>query len=675
MAKPQEYEQTYKSGLSQARVDLERFLKEDGNSSFSGKGDQAIWNDKPKTTGTDVKTLLDDAAPGLQWFELALIRFHRVHGVVGLSGFDRIDVPPLSLDGEQVGAETIVATTDPVAEIRRLEFKWYDQQRSMNLASLRQLADSLRKASTSNDSHPSAEDVTRDLNGVATAVPEVWQGTGGVAAQDHLAGLHAHADQQTQYLQSVTAALDGLPDVLLQIVRDKADFIARFDSPQCPVAGHAMRLSGGEDPVSNIITVAAESTTTGYLLGSTNARAAEQFHMTDVGPGSSDGAHKIREACRTWLSEHFGPAVREAFIAFVHQCALADYYIRRAYKPVTDLLDSHDATPFPKPQEQNPAPSQPTPSGTPTTPASTTPASTTPAATTPASTTPASATPTTPATTTSTSTQTNPLQTLSSLASQASQTVQQGLGQLESLAQQGLSSLTTNTSTTGTTDPSGSKTLATLDLPGGKLALAQASDGSLTATVTGPDGKSHEYSMGIKDGKPYFSENPEPATQPTTAAAAKESAPAGRAAGGGGAPAAASPSSHPAAGISYSGTPAASTPHTSVTQGASASESAGAATASTQSGAAMGGVPMGGMSGGGAAGGKGSADPERRSNGIIPPQPLWTTPRTDAEPVLDPAGSPELASAGNLDAEAATDGIAPQSPRNDAVAIDIELRK
>ncbi len=669
MTKPQEYEKAYQSGLSKARGDLERFLEEDGKSSFSGKGDQAIWNDKPKTTGADVKTLLDDAAPGLQWFERALIRYHRVHDVVGLPSFDSIVVPPLNLGGEQVGGETIDAKTDPDAEIRRLEFKWYDQQRSMNLASLRQLADSLRRASSANDAQVSAEDVTRDLNGVATAVPEVWQGTGGVAAQDHLAGLHAHADQQTRYLQSVTAALDGLPDVLLQIVRDKAAFIAGFDSPQCPVAGHAMRLSGGEDPVSNIITVAAESTTTGYLLGETNGRAAEQFHMTDVGPGSSDGAHKIREACRTWLSEHFGPAVREAFIAFVHQCALADYYIRQAYKPVVDLLDSHDSTPFPKPQEQNPAPAQPT-----------APASTTPASTTPASVTSTTPTSTTPTTTTQTTTQTNPLQTLSSLASQASQTVQQGISQLQSMAQQASSALTTNTAGTG--DASGSKTLATVDLPGGKLSLAQASDGSLTATVTGSDGKSHRYSMGIKDGKPYFTENPQPATEPTTATASKDSAPAGRSMSGGGAHAA-SPSAHPAAGTSYSGSPTASTPQASATTGTPVTDSAGAAATSTQSGTTMGGTPMGGMAGGGTAGGKGGPDPERRSNGIIPPQPLWTTPQPDAESALDPAGGPELAIAGNLGDETATDAVAaqpvsviePQSPRNDAVAIDIEVSK
>ncbi|MGY2063614.1 hypothetical protein ACW9HQ_52690, partial [Nocardia gipuzkoensis] len=136
MTKPQDYEKAYQSGLSKARGDLERFLKEDGKSSFSGTGDQAIWNDKPKTAGADVKTLLDAAAPGLQWFERALIRYHRVHDVVGLAGFDSIVVPPLTLDGgEQVGGETINAKADPDAEIRRLEFKWYDQQRSMNLDS------------------------------------------------------------------------------------------------------------------------------------------------------------------------------------------------------------------------------------------------------------------------------------------------------------------------------------------------------------------------------------------------------------------------------------------------------------------------------------------------------------------------------------------------------------
>ncbi|MFQ6397078.1 hypothetical protein ACLMAJ_26905 [Nocardia sp. KC 131] len=288
MTTPQQYERQYQANLDKAQQDLARFLKEDGNSVF----DKAIWNDKPKLTDSDVNKLLDQAAPGLEWFRLALVRYHRVWDVLKLPGFDSIVVEPLTVDGTAVGGERVDTIKDPNDEMRRLEGTYYDQQRSMKLDSLRSLATALDGASSGTDSHPSTTDITTDLAGVKDAVPEAWKGNAGGAAQDYLAGLHAHADQQSQYLQAVAAAVNGLPDVLLQIVRDKADFVAAFDSSQCPVAGHAMRLGGSEDPVSTIISVASESTTWGYLYGETNQKAADQFHMTNVGAGTSDAPRR-----------------------------------------------------------------------------------------------------------------------------------------------------------------------------------------------------------------------------------------------------------------------------------------------------------------------------------------------------------------------------------------------
>ncbi|WP_157129281.1 WXG100 family type VII secretion target [Nocardia amamiensis] len=403
--------------------------------------------------------------------------------------------------------------------MRRLEGTYYDQQRSMNLDSLRRLAVAFNGASAGTDSHPSTTDITTNLAGVKNAVPEAWQGKAGGAAQDYLAGFHAHADQQSQYLQAVAAALNGLPDVLLQIVEDKANFIAGFDSSQCPVAGHAMRLGGAEDPVSNIISVAAEDTTWGYLYGETNQRAADQFHMTGVGPGTSAGSQKIRDACKQWLTDHFGPAVREAFKAFVHQCVLADHYIRRAYQPVMDLLDNHNPQPFPKPQDQqNPQPQNQPTSTSPASVTSTSPAGVNP--TTPSNTNP---TPQAPAPVNSTASQPNPLQTLASLASQAGQVVQQGVSQLHNAVQQGLSGLGSDTPDSGSpiADPSaapGSKTLAKFDIGDESIAVTQMPDGTVTATVTGPDGTSQQYSMGIKDGVPFFTLSGESPNAPAPAA-------------------------------------------------------------------------------------------------------------------------------------------------------------
>ncbi|WP_062987611.1 hypothetical protein [Nocardia anaemiae] len=685
MTTPQQYERQYQANLGKAQQDLARFLKEDGNSVF----DKAIWNDKPKLTGSDVNKLLDQAAPGLEWFQLALVRYHRVWDLLKLPGFDSIVVEPLSLDGTAVGGERIDTIKDPNEEMRRLEWTYYDQQRSMNLDSLRSLSAALAAACSGTDSHPSTADITTDLAGIKDAVPEVWQGNAGGAAQDYLAGLHAHADQQTQYVQAVTAAVNGLPDVLLQIVRDKANFVAGFDSSQCPVAGHAMRLDGAEDPVSAIITVASGDRD---WLGNDTQTAIRQLHITEsdgsVMLNSAGNMSKIQPVCKQWLTDHFGPAVREAFKAFVHQCALADYYIRRAYQPVMDLLDNHDPKPFPKPQDQQ------TPAQSPT--SQTGAASTgvqTAGVNSPTSETAPQSTSTIPTSATPTTSQTNPLQTLTSLASQAGQTVQQGLSQLGTTVQQGLSGLggiTTGTGSTiaGTSESSGSKTLASFTVAGQSMTVTQAPDGTVTAKITGPDGKSQQYSMGIKDGVPFFTPTAESATTPTTTNTSNDSAPPtlGSTAGSGATTRVEAPTATLSVPVTQSGTSVEQTSHTATTDSTSGSSASGsqATTGSTTSG----------MPGSSAAGGKNAAERDRSSTGLVLPQPMWNaSPGFDG--VFDaPSGpdgatalGPVLATAGPLDSgsQVASDAEAPTDPaplpepattpvsRDDGVKIEIDM--
>ncbi|MBF6172618.1 hypothetical protein [Nocardia blacklockiae] len=504
MTNPQQYHEVYQAGLTSTQLALGRFLKEDGKSSF----DSAIWKDKPNLTATDVNKLLDQGASGLEWFRLALVRYHRVWGLMQLPGFDHIDVPALTMaDNESVGAERIDATVEPDVEIRRLEDKYYNQQRSMNLESLRTLSTTLQGAAKGTDTHPSAEDITRDLNGVATAVPEVWQGKGGVAATDHLAGYHAHASQQTQYLQAVSAALQGLPEVLLQIVKDKATFIAGFDTPQCPVAGHAMRLDGAEDPVSPIITVASGDND---WLGSHTQTVIQQFHLPDL--NTKDNFSKFQEVCKDWLINHFGPAVREAFKAFVHECALADYYIRQAYKPVTTLLDSHDTTPFPTPgQPSTPGPSTPGPSTPgPSTPGPSTPGpSTTPAATTPAATTAASSTP-------DLSSVLSGLSQLSGVGQSLGQSVTQGISALSSQIQQGLDGILGQHNASQqdpAADPNNSggggkdgKPAAEFDVAGKHMKIGLGPHGELQVEMSDSDGHGKTYELKLDEhGEPVIS--------------------------------------------------------------------------------------------------------------------------------------------------------------------------
>lgn len=505
----------YEQSLADAHKDLQRFLQEDGHNVFDDK----IWNDStPLPGGDDINAILNTAAPGLQWFERAMVRYHRVWDVMKLPGFDSIVVPPLSVGNVVLDGVTIDTTQDPNDLMRSLEFKYYDQQRDMKIDSLRLLADKVKDISSGNGTNVSTNDITNDLQGVGSAVPEAWTGQAGDSAQLYLAGFHAHASQQNQYLQSLSTALDGLPDVLLTIVKDKANFVAQFNSDQMPCAGHAMKPVGGnsEDPVSNIITVAKGIS---YLDDNTRERAEDQLHLTDLSSGSTDNS-QVRDACRKWLSEHFLFAVREAFVAFVHECQLADYYIKQAYQPVMDLLDNQNQTPFQQPQnpaqpsqpQQPSTPGNPSTPGTPGTPGPPGPGTTTdPASTTPAATTPASTTPTLPSSTTSA---TDPSQVLSGLAqvsqsvtSSVTSAVTQGLSSLSSTIQQGLDGLlghnpldptkadANNPAGVNSSPTDGGKQLADLTLGGKRLQVEMEPNGALKLNLTGDDGTNKTYDL------------------------------------------------------------------------------------------------------------------------------------------------------------------------------------
>ncbi|QIS18256.1 hypothetical protein [Nocardia terpenica] len=681
MTDPRAYEQEYQGGLASTRLALERFLKEDGKNVFDPK---KIWKDKPNISGPGVNELLDQGAVGLEWFRLALVRYHRVGEVVKLPGFDRIDVPAVPVGGGTIPVQPIDTTADPNKTMIALEGRYYDQQRSMNLDSLRKLSTEITGAALGAGDRAGVVDITGDLAGVAGAVPEAWQGQGGTAAQDHLAGFHAHADQQAQYLQAVAAALFGLPDVLLQIVRDKASFVAGFDSPQCPVAGHAMRIGDGDDPVSVIITVAAGKA--GNLFRDDKATVRDQLHL--------ENRDQAEQASKDWLSNHFGPAVREAFTAFIHQCVLADYYIRQAYKPVTDLLDNHDSTPFPKPQDRPDPRPQYQPTGTATSPASVTTPSVD-AAVPPSSQVLQQA----PALTTPAGVQSDPLQTLTGLAGQAgqavtglagqaAQTVQQGVDQVESAVQNGLGGLTgVGASLPDSAESSGVRPLASFPLGGGNLALAQTRDGAVAATFTGPDGKRQQYTLGIKDGAPYLtrSEDPSATAGASHAPAITDPRKGSGSAGVGGSSGRPSPPTQ--VGASSEHTPPISVPATASGTPTSSSSvtPAQAATGSTPSGMPMGGMPPGG----GASAGKGAPDGERRSTGIVPPKPLWNTLPGREGPVLDASAVPEPAAAENFYGDPGTTPPptalrpepppaprpepAPSAPRRDGVKIEIDM--
>ena len=55
--------------------------------------------------------------------------------------------------------------------------------------------------------------------------------------------------------------------------------------------------------------------------------------------------------------------------------------------------------------------------------------------------------------------------------------------------------------------PGGARRSAGFDVPGGHVALSQSADGNVHAAITGPDGKSKNYTVGVKDGVPFLTED------------------------------------------------------------------------------------------------------------------------------------------------------------------------
>ncbi|MFF3567989.1 WXG100 family type VII secretion target [Nocardia jiangxiensis] len=627
---PQQYGTAYYNEQLTAQNNLTRWLAEDD----TGKFTNTIWNPKVNVSGATADELLNGAVPGLEWFERALVRYHRVHDVLNLDEFSKIEIPADS-SIDFVGW-TIDAAKEPLGEggeMYRIEGRWFDQQRKMSVESLRGLADKLKAAASGSD--VSLDTVTQEVAGVANAVPEVWQGPSGDAAQDHMAGFHSYASQQSQYVQALASALDGVPEVILEIVRDKAVFIAKFASDQMPVAGHAMKLGGGsEDPVSQIISIA-----TGWVnTGETNEVVQDQFHTTITDHAS--------DTCKKWLQEHFGPAVREAFIAFVHQCAAADYYIKKAYQPVTDLLDGKDTTTVPKVQEQPKSGDQKQGSGTDQNSNSNTSTASVDQSKVPS-------TSTTPTSVNPSSSQSNPLSTLLSQAEQTLQTassgvsqltsaLQSGASQLSSVLQSGMSGIFGNT-TAAASSTNGSKNLASFNIGGEKLSMTQGSDGSITTTVTGLDGKSQKYTMGIKNGVPYFtpgggdsstqSSTTHNSTSSTGSGTGTDSAGSGSystsGTGGGSATQSVTSDSSQQSGSSVPSTGSSTTTTTSAYDSSTTASSSSSGTSSTGS--------MGHMPSTGGGGGKGS-EGEHKSTGVVQSKPMWTkNPGSDRKPVIDAA--------------------------------------
>ncbi|MBF6171344.1 hypothetical protein [Nocardia blacklockiae] len=558
-----------------------------------------------------------------------------------------------------------------------------------------------------------------------------WQGPTGATVQDKLTKLGTWSADALAELNALPGIIGTVVDEIKRCLQRKAEAFAAIGSVQringvnmmngesigkainsrnadnaaaanddvSLILLYAARRGIGDSVRERIEQIAAEGVAFGPNPG-LPPRKNKPRASTDGGTGASvspvdntEFDDKAQQLCQLWR-QHFWESVEGYFRAYSTLCADTDRAVQGYLQVVIDALNhvGHlDKPPVPAGDPSQPGPSQPGPSQ---------PGPSQPGPSQPGPSQPGPSTTQTAGV--QAAAQTNPLQTLTSLAGQAAQTVQQGVGQLESAVQQGLSGLAGGVPG-GSLSPSdtgaGSKTLANFNVAGSNLAVTQSPNGTVTATLTGPDGKPRQYSVGIKDGVPFFTPGGDPSAEPAAAEGVTHgSTPGGSAQGTSGhSGSAPGPSGH--VGASGSGVPA-SGQHSSVPttgtpeHGVSSTGQTGSGTSESQpmaaNSAGMPGMPMGGGAGGSAKGGSGN---ERSSTGIVPPQPLWTDlpgrdgPTLEApEGASEPALGPELSLAGplppapvpNPPAEIRVETAAPPAEpapprRTDGVKIEIDL--
>ncbi|WP_157104185.1 hypothetical protein [Nocardia kruczakiae] len=577
-----------------------------------------------------------------------------------------------------------------------------EMDRLYNLQASMQLNHLVGAAQRISNALPKVRQAHSDQQQATQRLAGCWQGSSGETAQDKLAKLNTWAEDVSDELEPLPDILCTAVDEIKSCLQRKADAFAKFqgihringvDMTNGNSHGIGINLRDDDDAasenddVSMIINYAARRGVGDHARARIQVLADNGVfgpnrggllhylpNMTDsstMADGSGCGMtvfdDKAQALCVVWRNQ-FRESAEGYFKAYSNLCHETDVAIQGYLKVVTDALNSFGHIRKPPqpdtPGNETPSPGPSTPAGPAPGPASTTPSTVTPA-------TPTTVTPTVPSATIPSATQFNPAQILSTLASQASQTVQQGLtqtlqqglSQIQNIAQQGLGSLGGNISGLGSqlsgagsqlTDVKnlpGSKELANLSALGGNLTVTQSPNGTITAKVTGPDGKPQEYSMGIKDGVPFLKPGPDEAGEPAATGPSDEkgsNSGGARSSGPGGASAAGSSAQSLTPAPSGTATPGSVPGHAVEPRVENSNTGSGGGTNAP----AAPGMPMSGMPHPPGGGGKSAPDAERPPSGIVPPKPLWTTvPGAGGQipdgPPADGPG-PELATVGPL---------------------------
>ncbi|GAD87540.1 hypothetical protein FEK33_19805 [Nocardia asteroides NBRC 15531] len=258
-----------------------------------------------------INDILDDGAPGLQYFEQLGPRYVDAFG----------------------------GTFDFYTFVRP-----YDNERDMNIAKLEAAANALRQFLTTADTKITAQ------QSAAQSIQTGWQGAAAVAAAEQLGKIATMAAEDRDDVRAFEAALSAAAAQIPGLVQGKADTVLKLmdGSAQKYVGGKqkAVPTVGGLDPTAiDRVIKAAKTGSTSHILnpdvatmtGHRNAAGEADVPDSTVGiSGSTTEEYKdaVEAICKKWLSLVFMPDYNDKVQAFTDQCTTTKIGIENLFTAV-----------------------------------------------------------------------------------------------------------------------------------------------------------------------------------------------------------------------------------------------------------------------------------------------------------------------------------------------------
>ncbi|MFI5502007.1 hypothetical protein ACIA5E_23345 [Nocardia asteroides] len=258
-----------------------------------------------------INDILDDGAPGLQYFEQLGPRYVDAFG----------------------------GTFDFYTLVRP-----YDNERDMNIGKLEAAANALRQFLTTADAKITAQ------QSAAQSIQTGWQGEAAVAAVEQLGKIATMAGEDRDDVRAFEAALSAAAAQIPGLVQAKADTVLKLmdGSAQKYVGGKqkAVPTVGGLDPAAiDRVIRAANTGSTSHILNPD--LAAMTGHRDSAGkedvPNLTDGIGSttspeyqdaVEAICKKWLSIVFMPDYNDKVQAFTDQCTTTKIAIENLFTAV-----------------------------------------------------------------------------------------------------------------------------------------------------------------------------------------------------------------------------------------------------------------------------------------------------------------------------------------------------